>query len=289
MATPILVTGASGNVGSELVKYLRQRGQPVRIAQRTRSAQDDYGDGVETVQFDFKDPHTFASAFAGVERMFLVRPPAISDARRFIFPAIDAARQAGVRHIVFLSVIGTEKNRIVPHYKIEQYIQRSGLNYTFLRASFFMQNLNTVHRAEIKDEHMIYVPAGRGKTSFVDVRDVAAVAALALTTNGHARRAYALTGSEAFDYDEVARILSEVLARPIIYRNPSLLSFIWREHKRGTPLPLILVMAAIYTTARLGLAGRITEDTERLLDRAPIPFKQYVEDYRTCWLKSSQS
>lgn len=284
MYAPILVTGASGNVGYEVVKLLGEEGFAVRAADRRGEQQGQaLAPGVEAVTFDFNKPETFGPALAGVERMFLMRPPAIADVRRRIFPAIDAAKQAGVKHIVFLSLIGVAKNRIVPHYKIEQHILASGLDYTFLRASFFMQNLNTTHRREIQERNEIFVPAGKGKTSFIDVRDIAAVAALTLTQAGHSGRAYDLTGGEALDYDQVARLFSLALGRTITYRRPSLLQFLRRQRKNGVPSSLALVMAGIYTTARLGLAGRLTEDTRRLLDRAPITLKDYIDDYRAAW------
>lgn len=284
MQAPILVTGASGNVGGEIVRLLSAGGFAVRAADRRVAKQSaEPARGVEAVAFDFSRPETFTPAFAGVERMFLMRPPAISNVRRFIFPAIDAAKQAGVKHIVFLSLIGVEKNRIVPHYKIEQHILASGLDYTFLRASFFMQNLNTTHRREIRERSEIFVPAGRGKTSFIDVRDIAAVAALALTEAGHAGQAYDLTGGEALDYDQVARLFSQALGRTIIYRRPSLLQFLRRQRESGVPSSMALVMAGIYTTARLGLAGRLAEDTRRLLGRAPIRLKDYIDDYKASW------
>ena len=284
MRGKILVTGATGNVGAEVVRLLRQGNHPVRAAARTPSASNRrFGDGVEQVWLDFGAPESYGPTFTGVERMFLIRPPAISDVKRFLFPAIDAAKQAGVQQIVFLSLIGVERNRVVPHYKVEQYLLHSGVPYTFLRPSFFMQNLNTTHRVEIKERSEIFVPAGTGKTSFIDVRDIAAVAALTLTQPGHTNRAYSLTGSEALDYYQVAAVLSEVLHRPIIYRRPSLLQFIHRQRAGGTAWPFVLVMSGIYTTARLGLAARLTDETTRLLGRAPITLRRYAEDYRDCW------
>ena len=136
----------------------------------------------------------------------------------------------------------------------------------------------------IKEQHEIFIPAGKGKTSFIDVRDIAAVAVLALTQDGHANRIYDLTGSEALDYGQVASLFSAVLGRTITYHQPSLLSFIRRQRAKDVPLPFIAVMAGIYTIARRGLAARVTEDTQRLLGRAPIAFKQYIADYRECWV-----
>jgi uncharacterized protein YbjT (DUF2867 family) len=288
MSASILVTGATGNVGAEVVRQLQHAGQSVRAAVRyandTRFAS---GAGIESVLFDFAQPATFQPAFEGVERIFLVRPPAISNVRRYIFPAIDAAKRAGVRQIVFLSLIGVEKNRVVPHYKIERHILSSGLDHTFLRPSFFMQNLSTTHRGEIRDRNEIFVPAGAGKTSFIDVRDIAAVASLALVEAGHASAIYELTGDEALSYAAVAGQLSSILGRTITYPRPSLLQFIRRQREQGLPWPLVVVMSGIYTTARLGLAGRLTGDVRRLLGRPPTTFQQFAKDHAACWQSSS--
>lgn len=286
MAAKILVSGATGNVGAEIIKLLVAQGASVRAASTdTTKLHKQWGNRVEAVTFDFTHPATYGPAFAGVERLFLLRPPTMADVQRAIIPALDAAQAAGVRHVVFLSLLGAEHNRVVPHYKIEQYLLHSGLAYTFLRASFFMQNLNTTHRAEIQQRNEIFVPTGKGKTSFIDVRDIAAVAALALTDEGHANQAHDLTGNEALDYYEVATTLSQALGRPITYRNPSLIQFIWRQRRQGTPWPFLSVMVGIYTTARLGWASRVTATTQQLLGRAPITLRQYAEDYRTCWAK----
>ena len=147
-------------------------------------------------------------------------------------------------------MIGIEQNRRVPHYKVEQYLRASTLRWTFLRASFFMQNLSGTHRAEIRERGELYVPVGRGKTSFLDVRDIGAVAAAALTQAGHDNTAYDLTGPAALDYYEVAAIFSQVLGRPIVYRNPSVPAFLWRTLRGGTALPFALVMAYLYIQTR---------------------------------------
>jgi uncharacterized protein YbjT (DUF2867 family) len=240
------------------------------------------------VGFDFTEPATYAPAFRGARRLFLVRPPAIAAVWRSIFPALRAAREAGVRHIVFLSLLGAEQNPLVPHRWVEWYLQSLDVEWTFLRPSFFMQNLVTTHRNEIRDRNEIFVPAGDGRTSFIDARDVAAVAVRALTETGHANRAYALTGAEALTYGEVAHILSDVLGRPIRYRDPSLLDFVRRQLGQK-PLGFVLVMAGIYLTARWGLAGRTTDTVHRLLERPPITLQQFARDYQSAWEPSTDA
>ena len=284
MGQTILVTGATGNVGAEVVRLLQHTGHPFRVAVRNvEAARARLGVATDYVRFDFTDPTTFADALRDVGQLFLVRPPAISQVKRFIYPAIDAARAAGVDAIVFLSIQAAERNPFVPHRKIETYVQASGIPYTFLRASFFMQNLNTVHRQDIQQHREIFLPASIGKTSFIDVRDIAAVATIALLEREHRNQAYELTGSQALDYYQVADIFTEVLGTRIVYPNPSILAFARRMVARGLPPGFILVMSGIYTVTRLGLAGRVAPDTARVLGRAPRTMRQYVEDYQECW------
>ncbi|WP_373547147.1 NmrA family NAD(P)-binding protein [Chamaesiphon sp.] len=208
-----------------------------------------------------------------------------------IIPALNAAKRAGVEEIVFLSIIGADKNRIVPHYAIERAIEQLNIPAVFLRCSFFMQNLNTTHREDIRLRDRLFMPAGNGKTSFIDVRDIAAVAVKILTevtdrakAELRSNRAYDLTGTVALTYAEVATIFTTVLSRPIHYTNPSIPTFIWQMLQQGFPLPFVFVMVGIYTTARFGLADLVASDIQQLLNRSPISIDRYVEDYQECWL-----
>lgn len=279
----ILITGSTGNVGAEVLRLLSEAGEPVVAAVRTPTAGRSR---VAEVTFDFERPETYDLALNGVKRLFLVRPPALADVKRCFEPVVTAAKEAGVEHVVFLSLLGAEKNPVVPHRQIEDLIVASGLPYTFLRPSFFMQNLSTTHRDEIRNGDAIFVPAGRGRTSFIDVRDIAAVAAKTLSEPGHEFKAYPLTGSEALTYEEVARLFTDVLGRRVVYANPSILRFVLAKRRQGLPLPFILVMVGIYGTAKLGLAGTLTPDTERLLSRPPITMRQFIEDFRESWCKT---
>lgn len=280
----ILVTGATGNVGAPVARLLHEAGEPVRAAVSSPQSAARLPDpSMPWAVFDFNDPQTYPAAFADVDRLFLMRPPQISDVDRSIKPAIDYAAANGVRQIVFLSLIGAEKNKVVPHAGIEKLLMAGSVPYTLLRAGFFMQNLSTTHRLDIVEHDDVFVPAGKGKTAFVDTRDLAAVAAVALTTPGHDNQAYPLTGSEALDYGEVAAILSDVLGRPITYSDPSLLRFARRMRQRGHAWAYVGVMSAIYTTTRLGMAETVHPDLQRLLGRPPITFRQFAEDTAEVW------
>lgn len=285
MESPILVIGALGNVGSEVVKYLCQKGQKIRAADRdSKRLEEKFGDSIETVRFDFLDPKTYSETFAGVEKMFLMRPPQLANIKRDMLPAMKAAKQAGVKYVVFLSIIGVEGAKFVPHYKVETFLREKGFQTTFLRCSFFMQNLNTTHRNEIRERNEIFVPVGNAKTSFIDVRDIGAVAAQCLSVEGHTGRNYDLTGTDALDYYQAARILSKTLGREIRYCNPDPLTFFLETIKHGSSVPYAFVVTGLYLSTRFGMAKPVTNEVERLIGRKPISFQQYTEDYKEAWL-----
>lgn len=278
----ILVTGAGGTVGREVARRLAGKA-PARLGLRDPGRTVAGAEGAETVRFDFLDPSCFAPALRGVRRVFLLRPPQLARPRRDFGPFVAAMRDAGVEGVAFLSVRGAESNPLLPHRGIERLLERSGLAWTHLRPNDFMQNFATVHRADIRDRGEIWAPAGSGRTSFVDVRDVAEVAARVLTEPGHERRAYTLTGVEAFDLWQTAEVFSDVLARRVIYRNPGVLAFLRHVRAAGRPVALGLVMTGVYTVARLGLAAGVSPELERLIGRTPTGLRRFVEDHAAVW------
>jgi len=282
----ILVTGANGLVGREVANRLAGHA-PARLALRD-PAQGGNGTGAaEGVRFDFLDPSTFEPALRGVDRVFLLRPPQLARARHDFGPFVAAMQQAGVEQVAFLSVRGAESNPLLPHRQIEKLLEASGLAWTHLRPNDFMQNFATVHQADIRDRGEIWAPAGRGRTSFVDVRDVGDAAVRVLTEPGHGQRAYTLTGSEAFDLHEVAAVLSETLGRRIVYRNPGIPAFLSHIRAAGRPVAFGLVMTAVYTVARLGMAAGVSPDLERLTGRPPRSLASFARDYAPTWQPST--
>jgi uncharacterized protein YbjT (DUF2867 family) len=282
---PILITGATGNVGGQIVKLLHEQGLPVRAAVISEADAANLPAPVEWCTFDFTDPATYGPTFENVETMFLMRPPHISDIDRDMKPAMQYAAEHGVKHMVFLSLLGAEKNKFVPHAKVEKLLLTGEVDkdYTLLRCGFFMQNLTTTHLADIRDQNDIFIPAGRGKTAFIDARDIAAVAVLTLTQPGHENKAYPLTGSETLGYHESAALMTEILGRPIRYSSPSPIRFAWRKWREGLPLPFVGVVSAIYLTTRFGLAQTITPHTADLLGRPPITLRQFIADFAELW------
>jgi uncharacterized protein YbjT (DUF2867 family) len=284
--TTLLITGASGTVGAATLAALaaNPHGATILGAQHVVDAPTLPGTSGHR-HLDFTDATTFPAALHGVDRLLLVRPPQLADVDRYFAPFIDACVASGRPHIVFLSLQGAERNAVTPHAKIEKLIDAVGLHRTFLRPSFFMQNLTMAHLADIRDRDEIDIPAGGGRTAFIDARDIGAVAAMALLDPRSVDAAPELTGSDALTYAEVAAILSDVMGRPIRYRRSTLTGFIARRVQQGDAFDYAAVMGAIYTVARLGKAGTLTDTLPRLLGRAPIGFRQFAEEHATLWAR----
>ena len=290
-ANRLLLTGATGNVGGAALRELL-RLQPadtqlvvaVRNPEGPQRLGPQVGVGPERVPFDFTKPETIAPALRGVTGLLLVRPPAISDVRRYLRPVVEAAAAAGVQHVVFLSLQGAQYNPFVPHHRVEGYLRASGMRYSLLRPSFFMQNLSTTHRDDIRWRNQLLLPAGHARTSFVDAADVGTVAARLLLAPPAQSAGYELTGRVAYTYEEVAAHLSAVLGRPIRYHAASIRAFRAYERAKGTAPDLINVMTGIYLAARWGLAAHVSPVLAGLLGREPGTLPEFLARERACWL-----
>ena len=275
----VVVTGATGTVGSSVLQSLLDAGVQAVAAVRQPDGRN-LPTAADRVAYDVTRPETFAPALAGADGLFLMLPPAAGGDLEAV---IDAAEAAGVRRIAFLSVQGASRNPLLPHRAIEKRLEEGTADWLSLRASYFMQNLSEVHAADVRRGE-IAVPAGQGKTSFVDARDVAEVAAAWLAgaadvPGGHVE----LTGPEALDYFEVAGVLSDVLDRRVVYTRPGAVEFFRREREKGRPAAFAGVMVGLYTSARLGLAARLADGVERALGRPPRSFRQFAQDYAEVW------
>lgn len=274
------MTGSSGNVGRALVAALLEAGDPVRATVRPGAPTPEPDRDVVT--FDFEEPTTWGAALDGVDRVFLMRPPAISDTKRVIRPFVHQLARRGVRQVVVLSVMGV--NPAMPHWRVEQDVKASGVPWTSLRPAFFMQNLETAYRDDIREHDRIRQPAGHGTMSFVDARDVADVAARALLDPAtYAGRALTLTGGEALGYADVASILSATLGRPIRYEPIGLRQARKELLAAGLPTAYVNVQLVINATTRMGLASKRTDDVRQVLGRPPRTVPAYVEDRRELW------
>ena len=280
----ILVTGATGNVGAAVVDALKLAGQEI-IATVVKQEDKRKFPTNKAVVFDFADSNTWESALKDVGKVFLMRPPAIADVKTCLFPFIDLALKKGIKQIVFLSLQGVSFNPLTPHFKVEKYLMRKKAPYTFLRPNFFMQNLSTFYRGDIAQNDEIFFPAGKGRTAFVDVRDIGGVAAEVFTGPNHIGKAYTLSGSESLDYHQVAEILSNELGRTITYQNPSVAEYVERLRANGSPEEFIKVQKMLYFVVRHNFSSGTKSDLRKVLGREPMAFKEFVHDYAHIWEK----
>lgn len=284
MRKNILITGISGNVGNAAYQYLVD--QEVNIYAGVRSIEKYEGryDRVELRKLDMTDRSTYKTALESMDSVFLVRPPALKDVDGIFVPFIQACVVNGIKHIVFLSLIGIEKNPFPPHHKIEKAIVSSGINYTFIRPSFFMQNLVDAHSDEIKYNNEIFIPSGKAKINFIDARDIGEICGRVMLSVDHYNKAYDVTGPEVLTYKDIARKMSVILGRPIIYSKPSMLKFRKAMINKGVEKKFVTVMMMLYLTTRLGMADTMSDDAVEILGRKGKSIDEFINDYIEVWL-----
>ena len=216
----ILVIGGSSKIGSELIRSLRARNETVRALVRGQEGDTLLAGGVERVVGDLAQPDSLRAAMSDVEKVFLLSSPH-RDAVEWHRNAIDAARAAGVRLLVRSSIIGADQDSpaefVNAHTVCDRYLAQSGLKHVILRPNLFLQNIPESTTPSIDAAGNFYVDAGDARISMVDTRDVAAVASVVLTEDGHAGAHYDITGPEALSYYDVASRLSSVWGREIRY------------------------------------------------------------------------
>lgn len=196
MTESILVTGATGTVGQHVVAALSDRDVDIETGVRDpETASEELADAGEAIEVGFTEPETRGRALAALDGLFLVLPPAVD--RSEICSFVETADRVGVARVAYLSTLGAERNVFVPHHWIERRIVATDMEYTLLRASYIVQNLLEIYRRDVVERDEMFVPAGGGKTSFVDARHIGDAAAVVLTESGHADRASDLTGPEA--------------------------------------------------------------------------------------------
>lgn len=287
----VLVTGASGNVGREVVRAARARGLNVVAADHKPERAKALHADVPVARLDFQNPKTWPEALAhGPRSVVLIRPPAIADVANNLNPFIDAARRAGGVHIVFLSVAGAGKNRFVPHRKVEDHLRRRSTHFTNLRPGFFAQNLATAYFRDIVEDGRIYVPAGRQPVNWIDVRDIAEVAARVLENpESHRAESYTLTGPGAVSWSEVASTLSDVLTRPIRYVPASVPGYVRHLSARGLPWKAIAVQTMLHVLLRFGQGASFDPTLQTLLGRPATSIHRYIQDNQRVWRPHPQN
>lgn len=275
----ILITGANGNVGREVVKQALAVGLKIRATYRSPAAASRAPAGLEGVIMDYAKPETIRPALHGVEKVFLVGPP-VRELPAFEAIFVREVRATGRKHIIKLSALGGWES-IFPggHRVSEENIEASGLPYTFLRPNGFMQNLVNFNTDTISSQNAFYGCQGTGAVSLVDIRDIAAVAVIVLVATGHEGKSYALTGGEALTNEQVAEKISRIAGRKISYVDLPVAEFKKGILSTGTSewsADALIDLQRLYRERRSSI---VTDDIEQLTGHKPITFDQFALDY----------
>ena len=290
----ILVTGATGTVGSEVVKKLLSKSteNSIRATVHSKEKADkirhSINKGVEIVELDYMKPKTITNALSNVDKLFLqtLPVPEVADVCSYI---VKEAKKNDVNHIVKLSAMGANSQSGVTilrlHGEEENIIKESGIPYTFLRPPAFMQNFITQFGQTIKTQNAFYVPAGDAKMSFVDVRDIAAVAANMLMNsndgenNQYMNKVYDITGPEALTYSQGANIISDKAGKKITYIDITEDTARKGLKQIGMDDWFINIMIELFRTIRVGYGSETTEAVEHITGRKPISMTEFANDY----------
>ncbi len=275
--SPILITGATGHIGNHLIKQLATKGYPVRALVRSREKAAGLPEEVERVVGDLARPATLSAALDGVDRVFLMDP---SNGLDFTRNMVDASKQAGVRLIVDLSSLNAGLDPMPIMGRLfsdrEAVIKDSGIAWTFLRPGQFMSNM-LWWLPSIKAEGVVRDPVGPGHLSAIDPADIAAVAATALTQEGHAGQTYTLTGDELLTTKQQVEILAGVLNRTIEYVEITPEEAAQDALARGMDQVSVAAIRDITEVARADGMAIITDDVERVTGQKPASFESW------CW------
>jgi uncharacterized protein YbjT (DUF2867 family) len=280
----ILVLGATGTNGREVLQRLAASGVPARALVRDPArarAQGLDAPGVELVPGDFDDRDALNAAFRGVEKAFVLTPVDRLEVD-WVRSATGAAKAAGTRHLVRFSAMGADPaspSELARHHgESDEVLKSSGLAWTILQPNSFHQNI-LWSAGSVKAAGAIYAPMKDARQSFVDVRDIADVAVLALTRTGHEGQVYELTGPESLSYADLARILTEVLGKPVQYVDvpPEAAEAAMRQ--AGMPEWNAHAVTELFGRFATGAFAKTTDTVARLLGRPPIPFAQFAREH----------
>jgi len=275
----ILITGASGNVGTAILQHFKPKPhQSLLLATRQTPI------STNELFFDFENLERTLASLVDVDVLFLLRPPQIADTSTYFEPLIAGAKERNVRHIIFLSVQGAEQVSFIPHAKIEKLIVEAEISYTFIRPSYFMQNLTTTLLSDIREHDRIFLPAGKAPFLWVDVADIGrAIAAVLQAPSDHENQAYTITGNELLNFHEVAELLSEALDRKIEYVSPNLLRFFIEKKRKGMSNAYILVLIMLHFLPRFQQAPEVSADFTKLTGEQPGGLQEFIRANAPMW------
>ncbi len=277
----ILVTGATGNLGGAVSRALVKRGFNVK-AGTTSLGKKTVADGAKAVQAVFEDLSVMKAALEGTDSLFLISPPLDVQASAKLNPVIDLAKEAGVKHIVYISALGADQNEEAPLRIVERHLMASGVNYTILRPNFFMENFSTGFFAPMLAQGGIFLSAADGKTSFISIEDIAEVAATAFENELFGQELN-ITGPEALDHTEVAKIISEAGGKEIAYHAITEEEAMASALSSGMPESAAQYMAQLIAAVRDGWLAAVTDEVEEVTGKPATSFSEFAAKSAASW------
>lgn len=274
----ILVIGASGTIGSDLVKQLKNMGYRTRSTTSKPVKQSN-----ELVQVNLVTGEGLKEAFEGVDRAFLLSPPGYADQYSILSPLIQESKRRALRKVVLMTAMGANANPEAPFRKAEIELEKSGLNYNIIRPNWFLQNFNTFWLEGINQKGQILVPGGKALVSFIDARDISTVAAKLLTSDEFGNMDFDLTGAESISHKDVAEAISKATGRVIEYTEISPEIFKVGLAQAGVPKDYVDFMNLIFGFLREGYNARKTICVRDITGHDPRSLSQYVNDFKAFW------
>ena len=275
----ILVVGASGTVGTELINQLKQQGHQTRAttSQKVQNSQ-------ELMHINLATGEGIKDAFEGVDKAFFLSPPGYADQYALLSPLIKEAKRRGLKKVVLMTAMGANANDSTPFRRAEIELEKSGLNFNIIRPNWFFQNFSSFWIQGINEQNKILLPAGKAKVSFIDARDISAVAAKLLTSDAFDRKDFDLTGPEAVDHNQVAEAISKVSDRKVEYQEIKPEELKQGLLKAGAPEDYANFLVMIFGFLREGYSERLTSSVKDITGLEPRALSKYSNDYKNSWI-----
>ncbi len=283
----ILVTGATGQFGKSAIDFLLKNGisssNIVALVRDEEKATELKSQGVVLRTGDYDNYTSLVNAFTGVEKLLFVSGSDIMNRNAQHQNVVSAAKEAGVKHVVYTGFLGKDETETSPlwiviesHLKTEAWLKESGLDYTILKNTLYMDFVPAFLGENVLESGIIYLPAGNGKVGAVLRSEMAEAAVNILTSSNHAGKTYCFTNHEAFSYQEVAQYLSEITGKTITYISPTADEYGQTLSGYGVPADFIGLFTGFAVAQASGELEIVGSDLEQLLGRKPTSVKTFL-------------
>ena len=275
----ILVTGATGHLGGQVLKLLVEKVDPKSlsaIARDTSKLSEFKEKGVTIIQADYNDPASLVKAFQKIDSLYFVSGSELDKRMKQHENVVDAAKKAGVKHVVYTSFQRKNETEDSPiamvaatHLQTEKWLKESGVNYTIMKHALYSEGVPMFLGEKVIENGMIYQPAGEGKSAFATRYNMAEAAVTVLTTHGHENKSYEISAGTAYSYDDIAKMLTEISGKQITYVSPSEDEFKKTLTEAGVPDALIGISALFAAGIKQGEFDIPDSTLEKLIGHKP--------------------